>query len=258
MPSFTCATKMSLVPISFGADANPPLILVHDISGSPFAYLPFGLHPTLSQYTIYGISALSESPTSKSQGFEYSSVSAWAEAYASLIESELKEELASYGRVVLGGWSLGGILAAEIARIFAERSEKNIRVLGLLLIDTYAPWHPLLRTGPRGLEAGGVEIKSAYFAPTEMIRIGELLGRTERTAWPGMDRTQCPAWLITPTVFGANGLEEWFDDNPGRGRVRRIAQGKDGCDHFSMMDPGNIWIEEVVATISDALEEMRT
>lgn len=249
---------MSLVPISFGADANPPLILVHDISGSPFVYLPFGLHPALSQYTIYGISALSETPTSKSQEFEYSSVSAWAEAYASLIESELKEELASDGRVVLGGWSLGGILAAEIARIFAERSEKNIQVLGLLLVDTYAPWHPLLRIGPRGLEVGGVEIKAAYFSPVEMVRIGELLGRTERTAWPGMDRTQCPAWLITPSVSGANGLEEWFDNNAGSGHVRRIAQEKPGCDHFSMMDPGGVWIEEVISTISNTLEEMNT
>lgn len=242
---------MSLVPLSFGADGNPPLILVHDISGSPFSYLPFGSHPSLSQYTIYGISALSESPSS--QAFEYSSISRWAQVYAALIESEFSEELEADGRVILGGWSLGGILAAEIARIFAARSERKIQVLGLILIDTYAPWHELLRTGPRGLEGGDREIESSYFTPAEMTRIGDLLGNTERTEWPGMDRTQCSAWLITPSVTGSNGLEEWFDANPGR--VRRICQGKDGCNHFSMMDANANWIEEVIAGVSDALGE---
>ncbi|KAJ7752805.1 Alpha/Beta hydrolase protein [Mycena maculata] len=244
---------MSVLPISFGAAGNPPLILVHDISGSSFPYVPFAMDPSLSQYTIYGISALSEPPSS--QRFEYSSVSAWARAYADLIESVLSEELGADGRVILGGWSLGGILAAEIARIFAARSESRIQVVGLVLIDTYAPWHELLRTGPRGLEVGGREIESAYFTPAELTRIGNLLSSTKRTEWPGMDHTQCPAWLITPTVSGFNGLDEWFDTKPGR--VRQIGQGKDGCDHFSMMDPTAGWIQEVIAGISDAIEEFR-
>ncbi|KAJ7094483.1 Alpha/Beta hydrolase protein [Mycena belliarum] len=247
---------MALVPLSFGAAGNPPLILIHDISGSPFAYLPFASHLALSQYTIYGLSALSpESPPAAVQGFEYPSVSAWAEAYAALIESELKTELAADRRVVLGGWSLGGILAAEIARIFARRrSEKSVQVLGLVLIDTYAPWQPILRAGPRGLEGpGGAVVESAYFTPVELIGIVNLLEHTERAAWPGMDGTRCSAWLITPSVAAANGLEEWFDNN-GAGRVRRIGQGRDGCDHFSMMDPGAGWIDEVIVVVSDALQ----
>ncbi|KAJ7498618.1 Alpha/Beta hydrolase protein [Mycena latifolia] len=244
---------MSLVPLSFGADGNPPLILIHDISGSPFAYLPFGSHPSLSQYSIYGVSALPESATK--QPLEYSSISAWAEAYAALIETELKDELQADGRLILGGWSLGGILAAEIARIFARRRSEKIQVLGLILLDTYAPWRELLRSGPRGLEGGGAVIQSAYFTPAELSRIVDLLGRTERAAWPGMDGTQCSAWLITPSAAGANGLEEWFEDSAGR--VRRIGQGKDGCTHFSMMEAGAGWMEEVIAAVSDALEQMR-
>jgi len=239
---------MSLVPLSFGADGNPPLILVHDISGSPFSYLPFGSHPSLSQYTIYGISALSESESP--QEFAYPSVAAWAEAYATLIESELREELKADGRVFLGGWSLGGLLAAEIARIFVQRpSAKKIHILGLVLIDTYAPWHELLRAGPRGLDGAPPEIESAYFTPAEMVRIGDMLSRTDRTAWPGMDRTGCSAWLITPSVTGANGLEEWFPDQQ---RVRRVGQGK--ANHFSMMKEG--FIEEVINGVHDALEEI--
>ncbi|KAJ6538491.1 Alpha/Beta hydrolase protein [Mycena vulgaris] len=246
---------MSLVPLSFGEDGNAPLIiLIHDISGSPFSYLPFGSHPSLAQYTIYAVFALSESPSAK--GFEYSSVSAWAAAYVALIESELKDELDAGARIVLGGWSLGGILAAEIARIFAARAEKRIQVLGLVLIDTYAPWHALLRAGPRGLEGGGAEIASAYFTPAEMLRIWELVGGTERAAWPGVDGTQCPAWLITPSVAGANGLEEWFDKESA-GRVRRIGQGNAACNHFSMMDASAVWIEEVIAALSNVLREMR-
>ncbi|KAJ6539687.1 Alpha/Beta hydrolase protein [Mycena capillaripes] len=239
---------MSLVPLSFGADGNPRLILVHDISGSPFAYLPFCLDTSLSQYTIFGISALSESESP--QEFAYPSVSAWAEAYATLIESELCDELKTDGRVFLGGWSLGGLLAAEIARIFARRLAKKVHVLGLVLIDTYAPWHELpVRMGPRGLEGGGAVIESAYFTPAEMARIVDLLTATDRDAWPGMDRTGCPAWLFTPSVVGANGLEEWFPDEQ---RVRRIGRGK--SNHFSMMKEE--WIGEVIAGVHDALEEI--
>ncbi|KAJ7087398.1 Alpha/Beta hydrolase protein [Mycena crocata] len=243
---------MSLVPLSFGLDENPPVILVHDISGSPFAYLPFGSHPSLAQYTIYGISTLSHSATPlKTHDFEYSSIANWAAVYAALIESELVEVLKADRRIILGGWSLGGILATEMARIFAQRTGQRVHVVGLLLIDTYAPWCDLLHIGPAGLEVGGVKIESAYFTHTELIGIAGLLGRTDRRAWPGLDRTKCPAQLITPSSSGANGLEEWLGNS---GRIRRIGQGKQGCDHFSMMEKG--WIEEVIAVVSDALGEM--
>ncbi|KAJ7228356.1 Alpha/Beta hydrolase protein [Mycena pura] len=246
---------MSVVPISFGASENPPLILIHDISGSPFPYLPFGLHQVLSQYTIYGVSALSES--SAAPASTHTSVSAWAEAYAALIEAEIGEELAAQyqGPVVLGGWSLGGILAAEIARVFRRRSAGRIRILGLILLDSHAPWclKERMLLGPRGVEIGGVVVESAYFTPADMSHIIDLLGRTGQDAWPGMDDIGCPAWLITPSAAGANGLEQWFPDNR---RVRRIGQDSEGCDHFSMMKAE--WIEQVIEGVLDALKEMRT
>jgi hypothetical protein len=80
-----------------------------------------------------------------------------------------------------------------------------------------------------------------------------LLGQTDRAAWPGMDCTGCSAWLITPNVAGANGLEEWFPDER---RIRRIGQGKDGCNHFSMMDAKREWIAEVIVAVHDALRTM--
>jgi thioesterase domain-containing protein len=238
---------MSLVPLSFGTARNPPLVLVHDISGSPFPYVPFASHSSLSQYTIYGISALSESESP--QEFAYPSLTAWAEAYAALVESELREKLEADRRVLLGGWSLGGLLAAEIARIFAQRPAKQIEVLGLVLVDTYAPWHELLRTGPRGLEGAPTEIESAYFTPREMARILNVLSSSNRTSWPGMDHTGCSAWLITPSVAGANGLEEWFPDEQ---HIRRIGRGK--ANHFSMMKAE--FIEEVIKGVHDAVEEI--
>ncbi|KAJ7228349.1 Alpha/Beta hydrolase protein [Mycena pura] len=229
---------MSVVPISFGASDNPPLILIHDISGSPFPYLPFGLHQVLSQYSVYGVSALSESSAPPVSA--YTSVSAWAEVYAALIEAEIGEELAAQyqGPVVLGGWSLG-----------------RMRILGLILLDSHAPWclKERMLLGPRGVEIGGVVVESAYFTPADMCHIIDLLGRTGQDAWPGMDDIGCPAWLITPSAAGANGLEQWFPDNR---RVRRIGQDSEGCDHFSMMKAE--WIEQVIEGVLDALKEMRT
>ncbi|KAJ7639116.1 Alpha/Beta hydrolase protein [Roridomyces roridus] len=236
---------MSLVPISFGSAGRPPIVLVHDISGSAFPYIPFALDATLKQHTIYGISALK----SNNSSFGFESVSAWAESYANLLD-ELKEK-----RVILGGWSLGGVLAMEMARILAKRG--RFQVLGVVCIDSHAPWHTSalpLRTVPQGVEVGGRLVESAYFTPSEMSRLVDLWTGTTREELAAAGKLQCSSWLITPAASGCNGLEDWFGEHPER--VLRVGQEGEGCDHFSMMEAKGRWIPEVVLAVKDVVRQL--
>lgn len=100
-----------------------PLILIHDGSGICLPYYrirPFGR-------TIYAIHDLKfQEPDS------WSGIPAMARAYANLIE---KENLGA-GPLLLGGWSFGGVVAFEAARVLQEDGHA---VVGVVLIDSPPP-----------------------------------------------------------------------------------------------------------------------
>lgn len=244
---------MSLSIISRSKTRSPPIVLIHDISGSMFPYVSLGVKlPDLASYNIYGISAtLPLDPSEK-----HESMHAWALAYASVIVRELKSELGrNGGKLVLGGWSLGGILATEIARILATPfivdglEPVSLTVLGLVLLDSHAPWTSTLSaSAAEGTSsiARRVLAESRYFTFGQKEHILKLIAETGPNDWPGLSDITCKAWLITPNKDGANGLEEWFGD--GKGTVIRIGQEKEGCDHFSMMQEQ--WVGELAIQVS--------
>ena len=111
-----------VVPIT-GAGTRPPLFLVHGAGGGILRYreLAYALGP---ERPVYGLEAVLDSkPTS--------------------IQSLAKQYLAAIARVVgsgplhLGGWSLGGIIALEMAQQLSERGN----ALGaVVLIDSVPLW----------------------------------------------------------------------------------------------------------------------
>ncbi|EGN97218.1 hypothetical protein SERLA73DRAFT_153693 [Serpula lacrymans var. lacrymans S7.3] len=254
---------MSFMPIS-DADTTP-LVLIHDISGSIFPYASLSMLPPLEKHTISGISA---APFQKPD-----SIHAWAHTYAALIADSLPPPPSSSTsttatkptgsprtQVVLGGWSLGGLLAAEIARIFEGTQEyAHIAVLGVVLLDSHAPWHVHTRdmtSGAQNAAANGSELLAngtPYLSPGDIQAVYALLARSTRAEWPGLDGVRCPYWLITPTQDGANGMEEWFGEDRA-GEVVRIAEGEEGCDHFSMMEDD--WIEQVGEALAKVLDKV--
>ncbi|KAI0876226.1 Alpha/Beta hydrolase protein [Hypoxylon argillaceum] len=110
-------------------DKQPaPLILLHDGGGTTFSYhclYPIGR-------TVYGIqnSRLDEG------GYWESGISGMARHYIELIEKVLPEG----GDILLGGWSLGGLLSLEVAWQLANRPANSPRpkftVLGMVFIDS--------------------------------------------------------------------------------------------------------------------------
>jgi thioesterase domain-containing protein len=55
--------------------------------------------------------------------------------YTALIKQAIPE-----GDIILGGWSLGGLLSLQVARLLAE--DKNLKVLGIIMIDSVYPRAP--------------------------------------------------------------------------------------------------------------------
>jgi thioesterase domain-containing protein len=106
--------------------AAPPLVLVHPIGGSiiPYRDLSSGLKPDRA---IYGIQTQADEERNT---LRHSSIGDVAEDY---IEQLAQLELGP--RVVLGGYSLGGAVAFDMARRMLER---GLAVDTVLIIDTPA------------------------------------------------------------------------------------------------------------------------
>ncbi|KAG8528373.1 putative secondary metabolism biosynthetic enzyme [Bacidia gigantensis] len=107
-----------------------PVFLIHAISGFGLPYLNLGSLAT--NRTVYGLS----SPTHEKASYRLPhSLQSLAQEYLATIRSVQPQ-----GPYILGGWSLGGMVAAKIASILQEESgDGESQVLKLLLIDAINP-----------------------------------------------------------------------------------------------------------------------
>lgn len=105
---------------------STPLILIHAISGLALPYLALG---ELGR-DVYGISApLFEhgpaAPAPRTLG-----------EVAALYVAIVRREIQPQGPYLLGGWSLGGMIAVEMARLFVSQGEM---VSHIIMIDSMNP-----------------------------------------------------------------------------------------------------------------------
>ncbi|KAK4044902.1 Alpha/Beta hydrolase protein [Parachaetomium inaequale] len=134
--------------IQGGDDGNPnnndthnnsnatPLILIHDGGGTIFSYYCLGnLAPPAR--AVYGIA----NP-------RYESGTAWAGGLpemARAYQEFIKAAIPRGGDVIIGGWSLGGLIALEIAgqleaEAAAEKEEKkSVNLIGIVMVDSVCP-----------------------------------------------------------------------------------------------------------------------
>ncbi|KAI1438107.1 Alpha/Beta hydrolase protein [Xylaria sp. CBS 124048] len=105
-----------------------PLILIHDGGGTTYGYhclYPIGR-------TLYGV----HNPRLNDGGYWEGGIPVMASHYIELIEKVLPEG----GEILLGGWSMGGLLSMEIAWQMANRPADSTRpkfkVLGMVFIDS--------------------------------------------------------------------------------------------------------------------------
>ena len=111
-----------------------PLILIHAISGLALPYLALGpLDGTdlSSGRPVYGISSPMITSPNKYSTYLPTSLSALASQYVSLIRQKFPK-----GPYLLGGWSMGGMIAMEMTSILRSQGEQ---VLHVLMIDSVNP-----------------------------------------------------------------------------------------------------------------------
>lgn len=106
-----------------------PLFLLHDGGGTVFSY--HLLNP-LGGRAVYGI----HNPHfNEPEKVWTDGIPEMAWHYAQLIKRTLPP---SGGDVILGGWSLGGCVSLEVAKVLSAK-ESRIRVLGIVMIDSVYP-----------------------------------------------------------------------------------------------------------------------
>ncbi|KAI1176856.1 Alpha/Beta hydrolase protein [Nemania sp. FL0916] len=102
----------------------PPLVLIHDGGGTTVNYYYLG---DLERH-VWGISNEKLVDDTAWPG----GINQLARTYVDTIVPELPR-----GPLILGGWSVGGLIALEMAKILITNAEKP--VLGVVMMDTYYP-----------------------------------------------------------------------------------------------------------------------
>ncbi|CAN8096035.1 unnamed protein product [Discula destructiva] len=187
-----------------GADphniSHVPLVLTHDGGGTCVSYYcldPLG-RPT---YEIHNPRYFSQKPW---QG----GIAEMARYYVSLIHKSVPR-----GRILLGGWSFGGILSLEMARILADDPYYN--VLGIVMVDSICPGSVV----PKDWK-GGITFKGQFSERTSQETI-------ERVKWcfaeaiKAISDYKMPSWDEDQR---SKGCEPLTSENGGR-------NGKDRSTH---------------------------
>ncbi|KAK2603134.1 hypothetical protein N8I77_009613 [Diaporthe amygdali] len=101
-----------------------PLVLIHDGGGTCFSY--YCLNPVgRLVYEIHNPHFYSGKPWP-------GGIPEMARHYV-----ELMRNVVPHGRILLGGWSLGGLLSIEMARVLAD--DPMFTVIGIVMVDSICP-----------------------------------------------------------------------------------------------------------------------
>ncbi|KAK4100150.1 alpha/beta-hydrolase [Parathielavia hyrcaniae] len=109
-----------------------PLVLIHDGGGTIFSYHCLG---NLGR-PVYGIA----NPHYYGGRWE-GGIPEMATRYLQFIKSAVPG-----GDIIIGGWSLGGLVSLEVARRMADDKDRSLNLLGIVMIDSVCP---VVSTPPR-------------------------------------------------------------------------------------------------------------
>ena len=139
----------SLTQLSFGKKFN--LFLIHPVSGEIFCYYP--LSQALKNFSVYGIQA---------NLLGVDNLVSLAQKYCELIKQSVISP-----PYFIAGWSIGGLIAFEMAKQFGRN---NVAFLGL--IDAYPPFNFLFKEKLTINQAGLVKTIYKYYLQ-EMSKLVE-------------------------------------------------------------------------------------
>ncbi|KAI8631857.1 alpha/beta-hydrolase [Xylariaceae sp. FL1651] len=213
-----------------------PLILLHDGGGTTFNYhclYPIGR-------TVYGI----HNARFDEGGYWESGVPGMASYYIELIEEVLPEG----GEILIGGWSLGGLLSLEVAWQLANRPADSTRpkykVLGMIFIDSVYPKRLIeIRNMPELTAAPIVKSPAELSAmklrekvDLNMMHARMMINHWKMPDWKGREAELPPTILMRAMELVQKDGQSFVD----YARDFRLL----GWDHY--LNDGAAWIKEVV------------
>ncbi len=115
-------------PLTTSTSSSPPipLVLIHDGGGTIFSYYLVG---DLGR-AVYGIA----NPRYDTGRAWTGGIPEMARHYLAFVKAAVPS-----GPVILGGWSLGGLIALEVARLMAEDKEGALKLVGIVMVDSVCP-----------------------------------------------------------------------------------------------------------------------
>lgn len=144
-----------------------------------------------------------------------------------------------HGRILLGGWSLGGLLSLEMARVLA--GDQDFTVVGIVMMDSICPAARTTKTGPA--EAAVVPYKQQFGPNTKQETI-EGVERCFVEARKSIDMWTMPRWDGSDVEGG--------DKTQGatNGEHSEVGQARPGVSSSSIKCPPTILLRarEAVAT----------
>ncbi|THC87187.1 hypothetical protein EYZ11_013366 [Aspergillus tanneri] len=223
--------------------AATPLFLFHDASGTISSY--YALSPMGRD--VYAI------PESRMKSDACGSLEELSRRYYAAIKSIVPQ-----GRVLLGGWSLGGMIALQVAWIFSR--DPRVSVDGIMMVDSPFPDY-------------GQVVYSALDSPTtatnklerSLLRTVSMLRNWRPPVWRRQRQPYtvmlCATECVTDETLPALSFIDQFRDSPSLGWNERAGfavvsktYSIDG-HHFSLFEPRNITsVTKAVATVAEEMQ----
>ncbi|KAI6361163.1 hypothetical protein MCOR25_006534 [Pyricularia grisea] len=174
-------------------DALTPLVLVHDGGGTVFNY--HCIDPLLGRRVI----GIANPNFHTGRSWLPGGIPEMARHYVRLLRGAFEESdgagaaAAKRGRrIILGGWSLGGLVALEMAKVL--RGDRALRVVGLVMIDSVCPLTWVQPSGGRNMPTIQAVASQHVFTPTTKQETKDKVTRCFADASEMVSKWEMPAW----------------------------------------------------------------
>ncbi|TLS26063.1 hypothetical protein PpBr36_07825 [Pyricularia pennisetigena] len=172
--------------------ARTPLVLMHDGGGTVFNY--HCIDPPLGRRVL----GIANPHFNTGRSWLPGGIPEMARHYVRLLRGAFDElsggavTTKNGRRIILGGWSLGGLLALEMARVL--RGDRAFRVVGLVMIDSVCPLTWLQPSGGRDMLPIQAVASQHLFTPTTKQETKDKVSRCFAEASNMVLKWEMPAW----------------------------------------------------------------